>query len=85
MNELRQQITDICFKEGSVSLPMVNRLAALFTSELEKANQLLRSAYQIAHRKGKDTNWDSFEKQLKAELEREHGLLIASLTKDRKD
>lgn len=27
---------------------------------LKKANELLRSAYQIAERKGKDTNWDGF-------------------------
>jgi len=37
-------------------------------------NQLLRSAYQIAKRKGADTNWEAFEKSLEKELLLEAGL-----------
>jgi len=37
-------------------------------------NQLLRSAYQIAKRKGADTNWEAFEKSLEKELLLEVGL-----------
>jgi len=32
------------------------------------ANELLRSAYQIAEREGKDTNWEAFKNNLQAEL-----------------
>lgn len=38
-------------------------------------NQLLRSAYQIAKRKGLNTNWEAFEKSLEKELMLEAGLL----------
>jgi hypothetical protein len=40
-----------------------------------EANTLLGSAYQIAQRKGKDTNWTAFTKRLKRELNRQHKLL----------
>jgi hypothetical protein len=36
-------------------------------------NSLLRSAYQIAQRKGKDTNWEAFENNLKKELLEQSG------------
>jgi len=36
-------------------------------------NELLRSAYQIAHRKGKATNWEAFENNLRKELLHHHG------------
>lgn len=42
---------------------------------LEKPNELLRSAYQIALREGSETNWQAFTKQLKAELDREHQII----------
>ncbi len=42
---------------------------------LEEPNQLLRSAYQIAKRRGEGTNWEAFEQQLKLELEREHQIM----------
>lgn len=32
------------------------------------ANELLRSAYQIAERQGKDTNWEAFKNNLQSEL-----------------
>ena len=35
---------------------------------MNEANELLRSAFQIAKRKGKDTNWEAFENNLKNEL-----------------
>jgi hypothetical protein len=34
----------------------------------------LRSAYEIAKRKGQDTNWEAFEKSVLAELEAQHAL-----------
>lgn len=42
-------------------------------------NQLLRSAYQIAKRKGVDTNWEAFEKSLEKELLLEAGLSNATV------
>lgn len=42
---------------------------------LRKANEMLRSAYQIASRKGKETNWESFTKCLEGELVAEHDTL----------
>jgi hypothetical protein len=38
----------------------------------ERSNQLLRSAYSIAQRKGVDTNWDAFERCLEKELVLQH-------------
>ena len=35
---------------------------------MDQAESLLRSAYQIAQRKGKNTNWGAFERNLLAEL-----------------
>ena len=37
-----------------------------------EANELLRSAYQIAKRKGKETNWEAFEGRVKEFLEKEN-------------
>ena len=36
-----------------------------------EANGLLRSSYAIAARRGEDTNWDGFDAQIKAALERQ--------------
>ena len=35
---------------------------------LKQSNSLLRSAHEIANRKGKHTNWSTFKKSLKKEL-----------------
>lgn len=35
---------------------------------MTKANELLRSAYAIADRDGKNTNWEAFRNQLRKEL-----------------
>lgn len=43
--------------------------------ELKPANDVLRSAYQIASRLGKDTSWQAFTAILKAELDREHAVM----------
>ena len=40
--------------------------------DLSEANQLLRSAYSIAKRKGVETNWDAFERSLEKELMLQH-------------
>lgn len=43
-------------------------------SKLLEHNELLRSAYAIAIRNGKDTNWEAFAKRVRAELFDEAGL-----------
>ncbi|MFA6132503.1 MAG: hypothetical protein WC869_00650 [Phycisphaerae bacterium] len=39
---------------------------------LSKANSLLRSAYAIAERDGKETNWEAIRNQLKTHLDAAH-------------
>ena len=41
---------------------------------MKNSNELLRSAFQIAQRKGKDTNWEAFENNLKRELTKQLGV-----------
>lgn len=42
---------------------------------MNEQNELLRSAHEIAKRKGESTNWDAFENNLRAELLRQAGVL----------
>ncbi len=42
---------------------------------LMPANDLLRSAYQVTTRKGCDTNWETFGKIIKIELDNQHAVL----------
>lgn len=44
-------------------------------SVLKDANDLCRSAFQIAERDGKDTNWPAFRAQLEASLKRQHAIM----------
>lgn len=46
---------------------MMNR----YEAELIAANSLLRTAYAIAQRRGEDTNWEPFTKNVYAALERQ--------------
>jgi len=52
-----------------------SRLELEWLGHLIKANSVLRSAHEIALRKGKDTNWDAFLKTVEKELTREHKLI----------
>jgi hypothetical protein len=42
---------------------------------IEKANGMLRSAYQIAKRDGEKTNWEAFRNQVMLILEEQHKYL----------
>ena len=44
-------------------------------AELYEANSLLRSAYQIAARSGRETNWLAFINQLEDALARQHKII----------
>ena len=48
--------------------------------EFEQANSLLRSAYAIALREGKDTNWEAWRNQLLKELKRQHKIMYPGNT-----
>lgn len=43
--------------------------------EIKQSNDLLRSAWMIAKRDGKDTNWEAFRGQLSIALERQHKMM----------
>ena len=42
---------------------------------MENQNELLRSAYQIACRKGEETNWFAFKDNLEKELLKQAGIV----------
>jgi hypothetical protein len=41
---------------------------------MERYNELLRSAYAIAEREGKQTNWSAFKNRLREELLKQAGV-----------
>lgn len=41
---------------------------------MDPVNDLLRSAYEIAKRKGADTNWEAFENNLRSALLKQAGV-----------
>ena len=50
-------------------------------AEIKESNDLLRSAFMIAKRDGKETNWDAWRKQLDIALARQHKMMYG---KDKK-
>jgi hypothetical protein len=53
------------------------------TEALQSANDLCRSAYQIAARHGKETNWDAFINRLDASLKLQQAALNLALSEPR--
>lgn len=49
---------------------------------MKEENELLRSAYQIAERKGVDTNWDAFLTNLQRELIKQAGIPVELLNQE---
>jgi thioesterase domain-containing protein len=43
--------------------------------EIKESNDLLRSAFMIAKRDGKETNWEAWRKQLEIALTRQHKMM----------
>jgi hypothetical protein len=43
--------------------------------EIRQSNEILRSAYAIAMRNGKDTDWDGFRKKLDIRLDVQHKIM----------
>ena len=47
----------------------------MMETEIKESNDLLRSAWMIAKRDGKETNWEAFRGQLDIALERQHKMM----------
>src|SRR5690348_443154 len=50
-------------------------------NELKKANEVLRSCYQVAAREGKETNWEPFLKTIDNILKEQHEILYPTKNK----
>ena len=47
----------------------------MMEAEIKESNGLLRSAFMIAKRDGKETNWEAFRNQVSIALERQHKMM----------
>lgn len=47
----------------------------MMEAEIKASNDLLRSAFMIAKRDGKETNWEAWRKQLEIALTRQHKMM----------
>ena len=60
--------------EGSLIIQLNEEIKRL-KDEVKESNSLLRSAFMIAKRDGKETNWEAWRKQLNIALERQHKMM----------
>lgn len=65
---------EIMSAEAAIRRALVNDIRR-WEKLVREANQVCRSAYQIAQRYGADTNWDAFERQLYVALQNQHAAL----------
>lgn len=63
--------TDDSTEVGGRVDPLVSHLR----EALAEANEVLRSAYQIAARQGRDTNWDVYIERLHDVLAKQHAIM----------
>ncbi len=59
---------------GSLIIQLNEEIKRLM-DEVKESNGLLRSAFMIAKRDGKETNWEAFRGQLSIALERQHKMI----------
>ena len=59
---------------GQIMLGVLEDLERLIY-EIKESNDLLRSAFMIAEREGKETNWEAWKKQLEIALARQHVMM----------
>ena len=59
---------------GQIVLGVLEDLERLIY-EIKESNDLLRSAFMIAEREGKETNWEAWKKQLEIALARQHVMM----------
>lgn len=69
-------------REGALALDGEKVLRRALVSEikrltrtLEEANQMCRSAFQIAEREGAETNWNAFREGMRVALANQHAIL----------
>lgn len=60
--------------ESALRKALVNEIRRLSTT-LAEANELCRSACEIAKREGAETNWGAFRNQLKIGLANQHSIM----------
>ena len=60
--------------EGSHIIQLNEEIKRLM-DEVKESNQIIRSAYSIAKRDGKETNWEAFRNQVSIALERQHKMM----------
>jgi len=66
--------------EGSHIIQLNEEIKRLM-DEVKESNGLLRSAFMIAKRDGKETNWEAWHNQLSVALARQHAMMYG---KDKK-
>jgi hypothetical protein len=58
-----------------IRIASFDQVKKVMEAEIKESNDLLRSAWMIAKRDGKDTNWEAFRGQLNIALERQHKMM----------
>jgi len=75
LDEIERQRDLISAYENDLVLLSVYGKLKRIESEIKESNDLLRSAFMIAKRDGKETNWEAWRKQLNNALERQHAMM----------
>ena len=71
VDALEAYVADYCAPTISDKYKETERLI----KEIKESNDLLRSAFMIAKRDGKETNWEAWRKQLEIALTRQHKMM----------
>lgn len=80
----RTEATACAMKEPDCSDVLAAEVRKLRTA-LRDANDLCRSAYQVAVREGRETNWPAFRDRLSESLDRQHRVMYPPNDKLRQD
>ena len=79
--ELRQRIAELEAVNEDQALTISQNDYAytidreMMEAEIKESNDLLRSAFMIAKRDGKETNWEAWHNQLSVALARQHAII----------
>jgi hypothetical protein len=71
----RQSATRDLHKQAAAEIQMLRARVMLLREAHDLANQALRSAWAVAEREGRDTNWAGHREQLDASLDASHAAL----------
>ena len=75
LDEIERQRDLISAYENDLVLLSVYGKLKRAEAEIKESNDLLRSAFMIAKRDGKETNWEAFHHQISVALERQHKII----------